>query len=380
MADQADPIAADVPDGVIVLLPSAAGAAWRWWRVGGGKLGGERGFDPDGDRPWGTMADDARVTALVPAALAPVRDKPLPAMLVPQALAAERLTLIGQGLGAGDRHVAVAVDGDRLLSAGVAVADMDLWMGELAAAGLEADALVPAALILPRPEAGAVSCEIGGQPIARTAEAAFAGETALVDALAGEIGAIALDPGDLAAALLAAHAAPGLNLRQGPYGARRVSFFRVPAWRQLARMTAVAALLALALMVTWVVKWNRDASVREDAALAAARTKLPSVTDLDGAERAVAAELARRGAGGASFSAPAAAVLAAMRPVPAVRLRDLGYSADGTLRFTAAAPRAEDVNAVLLALQADGWKVTVPPALAPDPTGATVAAITVRAP
>ena len=94
----------------------------------------------------------------------------------------------------------------------------------------------------------------------------------------------------------------------------------------------------------------------------------------------VAAELAKRGEGAASFAAPAAAVLDAMRPVPGVKLRDLGYAADGTLRFTAAAPRAEDVNAVLIALQNNGWKVTVPPALAPDPTGATVAAITVRAP
>jgi general secretion pathway protein L len=376
MADDATPIS----DGLIVLLPTVAGEAWRWWRVGGGKLGGERGFDPDDDRPWGTMADDARITALVPAALAPVEDKPLPAMPVPQALAAERLALTGRGLGAGERHVAVAVDGERLLAAGVAGADMDLWLGELAVAGLDPDALVPAGLLLPRPDAGAVTGEIAGQSLARTLDAAFAGEGVLVEALAGEAVAVALDPRDVLARLLAVHVAPPLNLRQGAYGQRRVSFFRVPAWGQLARMAAVAALLALALMVTWVIKWNRDSSVREEVALAAVQAKFPSVTDLDSAERAVAAELARRGTGGSSFSAAAAAVLSAMQPVPGVKLRDLGYSADGTLRFTAAAPRAEDVNVVLLALQADGWKVTVPPALAPDPTGATVAAITVRAP
>lgn len=376
MAGEAIPI----PDGLIVLLPTAAGAPWRWWRVGGGKLGGERGFDPDDDQPWGTMADDARVTVLVPAALAPVQDKPLPDMPVPQALAAERLMMMGQGLGAAERHIAVAVDGHRLLAAGVAGPDMDLWLGELAVAGLEPDALVPAALVLPRPDAGAVTGDIGGHALARTADAAFAGEAVLVEALMGDAGATAHDPHDLLDGLLAVHAAPPLNLRQGAYGQRRVSFFRVPAWGQLARMAAVAALLALALLVTWAVKWNLDSTAREDAALAAVQEKFPSATDLDTAERLVAAELARRGAGGASFAAPAAALLAAMQPVPGVKLRDLGYSADGTLRFTAAAPRAEDVNAVLLALQADGWKVTVPPALAPDPTGATVAAITVRAP
>ena len=61
-------------------------------------------------------------------------------------------------------------------------------------------------------------------------------------------------------------------------------------------------------------------------------------------------------------------------------LRDLGYVEDGTLRFQAAAPTADAVNQLLMALQRDGWQVTVPPQLAPDPTGATVAAITVRAP
>ena len=98
------------------------------------------------------------------------------------------------------------------------------------------------------------------------------------------------------------------------------------------------------------------------------------------AVRLLGAELAKRGEGGASFAAPMAALLDAMRPVAGVKLRDLGYGADGTLRFTAVAPRAEDINAVLIALQNNGWKVTVPPALAPDPTGATVAAISVRAP
>ena len=142
----------------------------------------------------------------------------------------------------------------------------------------------------------------------------------------------------------------------------------------------MAALLALLLMLVWVVKWNLDSLVEETHALELAQERFPAATDLDGAERLLNAELAKRGQGGASFAAPAAALLETIRPVPAVRLRDLGYSADGTLRFTVAAPRAEDVNNVLILLQNQGWKVTVPPALAPDPTGATVAAITMRAP
>jgi general secretion pathway protein L len=46
--------------------------------------------------------------------------------------------------------------------------DMDRWLAELAEAGLDAAALVPAALVLPRPDAGMVVAELGDEPLART--------------------------------------------------------------------------------------------------------------------------------------------------------------------------------------------------------------------
>ena len=367
-------------DGLIAALPEVPGGEWRWWSVTGGVLEEGRGWFAGEELPWGDAAAGV-VTALVPAAAAPVRIKPMPAMPPAQAMAAERLGGAGEGLGTG-RHVATAVSGDgaALLSASAADSDMDLWLAQCAAAGLEPATLVPAGLVLPAAAGQALTATLAGQPVARTPEAAFAGEPALVEALAGGLRVRALEPEQLSDALLAVHLAPPLNLRQGKYAPRRVAFFLLPDWLQLARMAAVAALLALALMLAWTVKWNLAASAQEDAALAAARARFPGATDLDTAQRMAAAELARRGQGSAAFSAPAAALLAALRPVPAVKLRDLGYAGDGTLRFTAAAPRAEDINRILIALQQDGWRVTVPPALAPDATGATVAAITVTAP
>lgn len=362
------------PDGVIVLLPAVAGAPWRWCAVAGGVLGEERAWSPDEPAPWaqGTLA-----TVLVPAAAAPVTDAPLPDLPVPQALAAARIGAAKSDLQA-DRHVAVAAHQGRLLSAVASPADMDLWLSAALSAGLAPQALVPAALLLPRPQHGALVTDLGGQPLARTAQAAFAAEPALLEAL-GE-GAVPLAPDALEAALLALHAAPPLDLRQGRYAVRRVSFFTLPDARGLARMAASAALLALVLMLVQIVRWNADASAREAAALAQAQQRFPSASDLDSAERLVAAAAVRQGQGAAGFSAPTAALLAAMRPVPGLALRDLAFAGDGTLRVTAAAPRAEDINAVLVTLQQQGWKVTVPPTLAPDPTGATVAAITVRAP
>lgn len=369
---------APVPDGLIVLLPAEPGHAWRWWLVSENGVGREHELDGNGEAsPWGEVGE---VTALVPAALAPVRDRLLPEMPLAQALAAERLALSQGGLSQVERHVAVGSAQGRLLSCSVSSGDMDLWLAALAEHCLDPQAIVPASLVLPGSEGVLALGKLGGQLLARTGEAAFAGEAALVEALAGDLEQIALDDDELALRLAAVHAAPPLNLRQGAYAPRRVSVFRVANWLGLARMAAMAALLALLLMLVWIVKWNLDSSEQEAHALELAQARFPAATDLDMAERLLNAELARRGEGGASFAAPAAALFDAMRPVAGVRLRDLGYGADGTLRFTAAAPRAEDVNAVLIALQNQGWKVTVPPALAPDPTGATVAAITLRAP
>lgn len=377
-------IPANPDHGLLVLLPAERGGAWRCWRIAAGGLDRPALHVPGDDPPWGDLAEDARIVVLVPAADAPVRILPRPSMPLPQALAAARLEAGGArsaGLPSGEAHVVAAAgeDGRSILVATVAPALMDLWLAELAAAGLYPQVLAPAALALPPVREGAVVASLEGQPVARTPAAAFAGEEALLDALApGE--RRVLEGADLAAALLGLWREPALNLRQGAYAPRQVSFFRLPDWLQLARMGAVAALLGFLILSVETIKLNADARAREHAALAAARQRFPAAVDLTGAQTLAAAELARRGQGGGTFAAPAAAVLAAMRQIPSLNLRDLGYGADGVLRFQAAAPRAEDINRLLVDLQRDGWQVTVPPQLAPDPTGATVAAITVRAP
>ena len=370
----ADDLATSANNGLLIVLPAAVGGTWAWRRVVDGTLHSWHSFAQGDDAPWDEPDQNHRVVALVPSDQAPVRIRPRGTMPLAQALAAARLESGGEGL-----HVAVGEDSAGILVATAAQSAMDLWLAELATAGLIPDALVPAALVLPAPRTGAVSGELAGQTLARTPEAAFAGEPELIAALAGSEPE-SLSDGALETALLTAWQMPPLNLRQGVYAPRRVSFFRLPDWRQLARMAAVAALFGFLILAVETVKLNVDASSRENAALAAAQKRFPAAVDLASAQALAAGELARRGEGGASFTAPAAALLAAMRPIPSVALRDLGYAADGTLRFQAAAPTADDINRLLLALQQDGWQVTVPPSLAPDATGATVAAITVRAP
>ena len=365
-------------NGLLIVLPVVVGEDWHWRLVRDGALASWHGYRPGDDAPWGDPGEGERVVALVPSDQAPVRIRPRGTMPQAQAMAAARLEATQDGAGL---HVAVATtpDGAAILAATAATSAMDLWLAGLATAGLVPDALIPAALVLPAPATGAVCGDLVGQSLARTPDAAFAGEPELVAALA-ECAPEALDDEALEAALLAAWRDPPLNFRQGVYAPRRVSFFRLPDWFQLARMAAVAALLGFLILAVETIKLNLDATAREQAALGKAQQRFPAAVDLATAQTLAAAELVRRGEGGGSFTAPTAALLAAMRPIPTLALRDLGYAADGTLRFQAAAPTADAINRLLTTLQQEGWQVTVPPSLAADATGATVAAITVRAP
>ena len=374
-----DPDEAEPAAGLIVLLGEQPRDAWRWWRVTGAGLESELRHTPGANAPWGD-AEHLRVVALVPAVSAPVRIAPRGDMPAAQAVAAARLAPASL---ASDRpvHVAAAADGDHVLTCRVVQSDMDLWLAELAAAGLDADALVPAALALPAPAPGEIALgEIGGQSLARSTDAAFAGEPEMIEALAGDAPRVDIGPDLLADRLAAVWRQPPLDLRQGAYARPRVSFFRLPDWAGLARMAAVLALLGFLILAVEIVRLELDSNALEDEALLAAQQRFPAVTDLASAETQVNAELLRRGAGGASFEAVAPAVFAAMQPLPSLQLRSLGWQGDGTLAIRAAAPRVEDINSMLIALQADGWEVTVPPEIAPDATGATVVDITVRAP
>ncbi|AKM10660.1 type II secretion system protein GspL [Croceicoccus naphthovorans] len=380
---ESGPETASAAAGWIVLLGEAPRADWRVWRVSGDRLSGGDALTPGEDAtPW-DEDEVHRVIALAPAALAPVRIVPRGDMPMAQALAATRLDPPGLRGAPEATHVAVAAgaDGETVLSAAVAKTDMDVWLAELAANGVDAAAILPAALALPAAEAGQVMTgTLGAQPLARSPAMAFAGEDDLVAALAPDAQVVEADEEALARRMLAQFAAPELDLRQGAYALPRVSYFRLPDWRQLARMTAILALLVLAIFLVETVKLNLDADAREDAAIAAAQARFPGVGDLATAETQIRGELLRRGAGGVAFADSAPAVFAAMQPVPSVKLRNLSWQGDGTLAIRAAAPSGDALNQMLIALQRDGWQITVPPELTSDATGSTIADITVRAP
>ena len=83
------------------------------------------------------------------------------------------------------------------------------------------------------------------------------------------------------------------------------------------------------------------------------------------------------GGGPLAFSVPASALYDAMGDAPGVTLRTLSHRTDGTLTTTLAAPRVEDINEVLLALQARGYRITAQPMAGTD--GQQMANVTIRA-
>ena len=110
-----------------------------------------------------------------------------------------------------------------------------------------------------------------------------------------------------------------------------------------------------------------------EAAVARALRPAPP---LDLAVAQLDARLAALGRGSGRFSAPTAALVAALERAPGVSATSIGWRNDGTLSVQLAATRIEEVNAVLLALQADGWVATATPRTAPD--GRAAGDITLR--
>src|SRR3546814_9747998 len=83
--------------------------------------------------------------------------------------------------------------------------------------------------------------------------------------------------------------------------------------------------------------------------------------DATAAEAEIDRRLAAAGGGPLAFSVPASALYDAMGDTPGVSLKTLSHRTDGTLPTTLAAPRVEDLNQVLLALQARGYRITAQP-------------------
>lgn len=355
-----------------------------WLRVDDGVIvdsGQDDGWVDAWDRSQSGDADD-QLIALAPAADVPLRWHHYPDAAPAQAAAAARLDALKGSLGeASALHVVAGQPAEAGQAVPVAVtthAAMTAWTEWLAAQGLSPAAIVPAAAIVPPPEPGALwIAEVGSEAIIRTGDRAFLSDPELDPLIAGEQIIAPLDPERLRSSLLLSLAAPPLDLLSGAWKPKRSWAIDPALLRLVKRLLIALVVISLLIPILYAIRLTADTRRAEQAAVETAKKAGITVSEAETAEAEIDRRLAAAGGGPLAFSVPASALYDALRDTPGVSLKSLSHRTDGTLTTTLAAPRVEDINKVLLALQAHGYRITAQPMAGTD--GQQMANVTIRA-
>ena len=332
---------------VLLFLPSEA-RPWRWWRPADGASG------------EGVPTDEARVVAVAPAEAVTLHWATLPDRSQAQATAAARL-LVGEASAAplSALHVAVGDggSGDRPIAV-VETRTMQGWLAALAAAGVDADAIVPAPLLLPAPDEGYAIAEIGGAWVVRGSGSGFADEPGLTKLVTGGTEPTRVTDAALATAVAGALAAPPLDLRQGVFARRRRVEIDWRLVRRLALLAAALLALTLAIDVVRLVRLDLAASHAEAQADALATEALPRGETVTDPGRQLAERLSRVRGPGLGFTATLATVYAAVRQVPGSEVTSIVFQPDGALIVGLATQRESAPTDIKRAIEAAGLPVT----------------------
>ena len=336
----------------ILFLPAHADDPWRWLRVDAGAVVAQGEGTPE--------ADAGDVIAVAPADAVTLHWGALPVRSPAQAAAAARILVADASATPVDGlHVAVgSAEGEERPIGVVAPERMGSWLAALAAIGIDPSAIVPAPLLLPRPDSGYVRADLGGQSVVRGVNSGFADEARLTALITGDdvpetLGREALEP-----AIAASTIQPALNLRQGPF-ARRTR--RAVDWalvRRLAVLGGLVLLATLTLDLVRIAKYAIAADAAEARAEAMAREGLPRGADQGDAGRLLDERLSRLRGPGAGFSATAAAISGAIRSVDGTELVALAFEPNGDLRATIASEGEAQANQLVGRLRASGFVVT----------------------
>lgn len=347
-------------------------ARFRWTRVDGASVAAEgEGLPPP---------DGAAVIAVVPADAVTLHWAVLPDRSLAQATAAARILAVeASAAPAGGLHVVVGDDGgaERPIAV-VEIAAMQGWLGPLAAAGIDVAAVVPAPLLLPRPDEGYVRADLAGAGVVRGVASGFADEARLTELVTGGIAPRTLSRDEIDAALVAAAAAPVLDLRQGPFARRRRAGLDWALVRRLGWLAAAALLVSLAIDLTRVAKYSFAADALEQRAAALAATGLPRGETVTDADRQLAERLGAVRGPGLGFTGMAAAVFAAVRATPGTEVTGLDFGATGDLRLSVAAARESLPTDLKRAIERAGFAVTA--GVFTSANGRVTGEMTVKAP
>ena len=360
---------------LVLFLPTAS-ASWRWLRIADGAIARRGEGLPDFD------GEDAELPVVItPADAVTLHWAELPDRSTAQAVAAARL-LVAEASAApiAELHVAVGrEDGHAERPIGVvSAAQIQAWLALLAANGIDAAALIPSPMLLPRPEAGYVRADLGGEAVVRGSTSGFADEARLTELITNGVLPLTLGRDEIEAAIVAAIAAPALDLRQGPFARRQR---RAIDWGLIRRLGwLVAAILALSLLISLVqiLKYNLAAESVERQADMLARQGLPHGETVNDADRQLDARLAGLRGGGAGFGQTTAAVFAAVKSVPGAEVRAIAFDPNGALRVTASTENEGQITDLLNRIHGYGFVVQLSPVAASGGRFTAVLTVTPR--
>ncbi|WP_375196781.1 type II secretion system protein GspL [Sphingobium sp.] len=367
-------------EGLIVALAEEPGVEPLWMRVAGGAVV-QTGVGANWLAACGlsSIPDDMQVMLVPPAALVTLHYRAYPDLPPRQGRAAARLAALGDAILPADQLFAVANENDDParphLVAVASRADLQHWLLWAQHHGLDPDLIVPAPLLLPESAQGFQRGIIGGVQVLRSAEMALAGDLALPE-LIGDAPVQDVPPEAINAQAIAALDNPPIDMRQGDFAKRVRRPFDRRTLGRIVLWSGTILLASLLIALVGLAKQHFEAGRLDADSLARAQQVVPGVTDLTQAEAEMDRQLAARGAGGYAFTAPVAGLLNAMQDAPGVSLTALSRDPDGMIRATLAAAKGDDINIVLLSLQASGFTITATPSQ--DPGGRVLADITVR--
>lgn len=322
-------------------------AGYRWWRIAEARVVEEGEGFANNDEP---------TVAVAPADAVALHWAELPSRSPAQANAAARiLAAEASAAPAGDLHVAIGDEGVGERPIAVVGADaMRAWLADMAAAGVDPIAILPAPMLLPRPEHGFVRGEIAGVALVRGRATGFADEVRLTELVTAGEAPATLDRAGLEAAVIAAVTAPMLDLRQGVFARRRRRAIDWALVRRLALLGLAILAVTLAIDLVRIARYALAVDALEARAEALARTGLPRGETVTDADRQLDERLSRVRGPGLGYSATVAAVYDAIRATPGTELTALDFQPDGDLRLGIACEREALATDLKRAIEARG--------------------------
>ena len=368
-------------DVILFILPQTPDPQQReahWWRVTAGEIvesgTGNGWLDHASNEPA-----NGRVTiGITPAASVRLSFADLPPAGANPRQAAALARIAARETSLGDPEtlhtVSSRLEGEAsgMLTAIVDNGTMIAWLDWARAVGVELHHVVPAAALF-RWDEQWTEAKVGNETLLGRRGTVLPSEPALAALVVGDAEVRPIDGEETGRALVEAAVAPPLDLRSGRFARRRRIAIDRARIRELAILAALIPLMMLLLAVASIVRLDRSTARIDAQTLAIAEAALGRGVTLETAETELRQRAGSRGQG---FSAPLAAFFQRLDSVPAITATELSYRPDGTLVATLAAASIDPINALLIQIQRDGYRVTAVPRQAPD--GRATVDLTVR--